>query len=151
MKSSDGTCVCGSYIKIEGKRDVNIPPGVKACRQHISAMERQVIKVDLSSVSLPPSSNCANYIEVRNGNSGDSVLILKYCGEGSSTVVSSSPDVIVSWHFTSTQSVSPGAVLLSVQPPRCKCRWNVFILKFLYFKFGTCVLRALVHLSAFLL
>jgi hypothetical protein len=115
MKSSDGTCVCGSHIKIEGKRDVNIPPGVKACRQHISAMERQVIKVDLSSVSLPPSSNCANYIEVRNGNSGDSVLILKYCGEGSSTVVSSSPDVIVSWHFTNTPSVSPGAVLLSVQ------------------------------------
>ena len=38
------------------------------------------------------------------------------------TVVSSSPDVFVSWHFTNTPSVSPGAVLLSVQPPKCKCR-----------------------------
>ena len=89
-------------------RRFQIPGGVQECRQQVTSREGKVIKVDLSSVSLPSSSNCENYIEVLNGDSPDSVVILKYCGNGIATAVSSTPNVIITWHIESTSgNVSP--------------------------------------------
>ena len=120
VRSPSGECICGSHITLSGNENTNrrfqIPGGVQECRQHVTSREGTVIKVNLSSVSLPPSSNCENYIEVLNGDSPDSVVILKYCGDGVATTISSTPNVIMNWHIESTSgNASPGDVVFSVQ------------------------------------
>ena len=102
VKSSSGECICGSNITLSGNRRFQIPSGVQECRQQVTSREGTVIKVNLSSVSLPSSSNCENYIEVLNGDSPDSVVILKYCGDGIATAVSSTHNVIITWHLKNT-------------------------------------------------
>ena len=114
--SSSRQCIPGSTIQLSNNERFQIPGGVQECRQQVTSREGKVIKVDLSSVSLPSSSNCENYIEVLNGDSPDSVVILKYCGNGIATAVSSTPNVIITWHIESTSgNVSPGHVVFSVQ------------------------------------
>ena len=114
--SSSRQCIPGSTIKLSNSERFQIPGDVRECRQQATSREGTVIKVNLSSVSLPPSSNCENYIEVLNGDSPDSVVILKYCGDGVATAVSSTPNVIITWHFNSTSgNASPGDVVFSVR------------------------------------
>ena len=114
--SGNGQCIPGSTIKLSNSKRFQIPGGVQECRQQVTSREGTVIKVDLSSVSLPSSSNCENYIEVLNGDSPDSVVILKYCGDGIATAVSSTPNVIITWHIESTSgNASPGHAVFSVQ------------------------------------
>jgi hypothetical protein len=96
-------------------RKVPIPRFVKECGLYISVSERHVITVDLSSVSLPSSPNCENYIEVINGDSDDSIVILKYCGSGTSIVTSSVPNVVIKWHFKHSPTSSPGGISLSTK------------------------------------
>ena len=115
--SPNGKCVCGGKLQLtqSENRKVPIPRFVEECGLFVSVSERNVIKVDLSSVSLPSSPNCENYIEVRNGDSEDSIVLLKYCGSGKSVVTSSVPNVVLRWHFENSPTSSPGNIILSTK------------------------------------
>lgn len=85
-------------MTVKGSLNIPVTGSVRESEWSVVAAEGKVIHVDLSGLGLRPTADGRNYVELRNGQHNNSIMLAKFNGTGPANFTTIVPDVYIVLH-----------------------------------------------------